>query len=59
MTLNHVKPGRAITFMRYLASVVSLIFLPKTLIWNKTPFPAPNLMNFAEFVQNELIKSIS
>ena len=39
MTLNHVKPGRAATFMKYLASVVFLIFLPKTLIWNKITFP--------------------
>ena len=35
MTLNRVKLRRAVTFMKYLASVVSLIFLPKTLIWNK------------------------
>ena len=35
MTLNSVKLGRAITFKKYLASAVSLIFLPKTLIWNK------------------------
>ena len=34
MTLNRVKLGRAVTFMKYLASVVSLIFLPITLIWN-------------------------
>ena len=31
MTLNRVKLGRAITFMKYIASVVSLIFLPKNL----------------------------
>ena len=35
MTLNSVKLGRAVTFMKYHASVVSLIFLAKTLIWNK------------------------
>ena len=28
--LNCVKLGRAVTFMKYLASLVSLIFLPKT-----------------------------
>ena len=33
MTFNRVK--RAITFMKYLASVDFLIFLSKTLIWNK------------------------
>ena len=59
MTLNCVKPGRAVTFIKYLASVVSLMFLPKTLIWNKTTFSASNLMNFAELVENELMKRIS
>ena len=29
---NCVKVGREVTFMKYLASVVTLIFLPKTLI---------------------------
>ena len=58
MTLNRVKLGRAVTFMTYLASVVSLIFLPKTLIWNKITFPASNLLNFAELVENEPLKSI-
>ena len=33
MTFNRVK--RAITFMKYLASVDFLIYLSKTLIWNK------------------------
>ena len=58
MTLNCVKLGRAVTFMKYLASVVSLIFLAKTLIWNKITFPASNLLNFAELVVNEPMKSI-
>ena len=56
---NDVKLGRAITFMKYFASTVSLIFLPKTLIWNKTTFLASNLLNFAELVKNELMKGIS
>ena len=59
MTLNHVKLERAVTFMKYLASVVSLIFLPKTLIWNKTTFSTSNLLNFAEMVEKELMKNIS
>ena len=59
MTLNHVKPGRVVTFMKYLASAVSLIFLPKTLIWNKITFPAPNSLNFGQLVENELMKNIS
>ena len=59
MTLNDVKLGRAVTFMNYLASVVSLIFLPKTLIWNKITLRLSNLLNLAELVVNELTKSIS
>ena len=58
MTLNCVKLGRTVTFMKSLASVVSLIFLAKTLIWNKITPPASNLLNFAELVQNEPLKSI-
>ena len=59
MTLNRLKLGRAVTFMKYLASVTSLIFLLKTLIWNKIMFPASNMLNFAELMKNELIKSTS
>ena len=58
MTLNRTKLGRAVTFMKYLAGVVSLIFLTKTLIWNKITFPASNLQNFAELAENEPLKSI-
>ena len=58
MTINRVKQGRAVFFMKYLASVVSLIFLPKTLIWNKVTFPASNLLNPAELVLNEPMKII-
>ena len=50
MTLNCVKLGRAVTFMKYLAGVVSLIFLAKTLIWNKITFPASNSLNLPELV---------
>ena len=53
MTFNRVKLGRAVTFIKYLASVVSLILLPKTLIWNKMTFPASNSLNLAVFVENE------
>ena len=59
MTLNYVKLGRAVTFMKYLDSVVFLIFLPKTLIWKKITFLASNSLNLAELVVNELMKSIS
>ena len=54
MTPNCVKLGSAVTLMKYLASVVSLKFLPKTLIWNKTTFRLSNSLNLAELVVNEL-----
>ena len=57
MILNCLKLGRAVTFMKYLASLVSLIFLAKTLIWNKITFPTSNLLNFAELVENDSLKS--
>ena len=59
MLLNPVKVGRAVTSMKYLASVVSLILLPKTLIWDKITFSRSNSLNFTELVENELVKSIS
>ena len=59
MTLNHIKLGRGVTFRKYLASLVSLVFLWKTLIWIKIMFPASNLLKFAEMVENELMKNIS
>ena len=40
MTLNRVKLGRVVTFIKYVASVVSLIFLALALIWNEITFPA-------------------
>ena len=60
MTLNRVKLGHAVLFMKYLASVVCLIFLPKTLNWNKTTFPASNSHILGgELVENALIEKIS
>ena len=59
MTLNRAKLGHAVTFMKQLASVVSLIYLPKSLVWNKITFPESNKLNFAELVENVLMKSIS
>ena len=58
MTLNRVKLGLTVTFIKCLASGVSLIFLPKTLIWNKIMFSTSHLLNFAELVKSELMKSI-
>ena len=45
MTLNRVKLSHADTFMKYFVSVVSSIFLPKTLIWNKIKFRLSNSLN--------------
>ena len=58
MTLNRVKLERAVTFMEYLACSVSLIFLPKTLIFNKITFLASISLNLPKLVVNELMKSI-
>ena len=60
MALNHLNQGRAVRFMKFLASVVSLIFLPKTLFWiKKIAFLAAKLLNLAKLVANELMTSIS
>ena len=59
MTPNRVKLVHAVTFMIYLASVVSLILLPKSLIWNKITFQLSNSLNLAELVANKRTKSIS
>ena len=45
--------------MKYLVRVFSLIFLPKTLIWNKITFPASDSLDFAELMENEHLKNIS
>ena len=58
MTRNRVKLGRAVTFMKYLTSVVSLIFIAKTVIWNKITLLASNSLNLAELVVNKPMNSI-
>ena len=58
MSLNRVKLGHAVTFMKYLAGVVSLIFLAKTIIWRKIKFAVSNSLNLAELVVKEPIKNI-
>ena len=45
--------------MKYLVDVVSLIFLPKTLIWNKITFRISNSMKFGELMVNEFAESVS
>ena len=56
---NRVKLVRALNLMEYLASVALLIFLQKTLIWNKITFQGSNSLNLAELLVNQLTKSIS
>ena len=59
MTPNGEKLALAVTFMKDLASIASVIFLQETLIWNKTTFPASNSLNLAGQVVNEFMRSIS
>ena len=54
VTFNRVKLGRTVTFMKYLANVVSLIFPPKTLIWNKITFPTSNSLDLAKLLEMSL-----
>ena len=58
MVMNHIKPGDAVTFMKYLASRVSLIILPKALTYNKMVLLASNLLRLAELMVNEMKKTI-
>ena len=59
MTLTRIKLGHVVTLMKYLARIVSSIFLPETLISNKINFPTSNSLNLAELVVNENIWSVS
>ena len=59
MTLNRVKLEGTVTFMKYLAGVVSLIFLRKILISNKITFRLSDSLNLAGLLVNDLKKSIS
>ena len=58
MSLNRVKLGHAVTLIKYLASVISLIFLALTLIWNKITFAAENTLNLAQLMINKPMNSI-
>ena len=57
---SYVKLGRAVTFIKYLASAraVSLIFLPKTLILNKIAFLPSNSLKLAKLFVNKLKNTI-
>ena len=47
---NHLKLGHAVTFILYLAHVVSLIFQPKNLTWNKMVFSSLTLLKLSALV---------
>ena len=54
MTVNRLKLRLGVSFMEYLASVLSLIILAKTLIWNKINLPTLNLMDLAGLIAHWL-----
>ena len=59
MICDHAKLGRLFTFMKDLASIVTLSFLLKTLIRNKVTFLASNSVKLARLLVNPLKKTIS
>ena len=60
MNLNRTKLERAVIFtIKYNACVVPLIFLQKTLIWNKMVLHALNSMTVLEQAENALEKTFS
>ena len=58
MTINRVKLGSAVTFMKCLLAWYLLVILAKTFTWNKTMFPASNSLHLPVLVVNEPTKSI-
>ena len=56
MILNCVKLGQTVIFIKYMASLVSLIFPPKTLIWKEMVVATSNSLKVLELVENELKK---
>ena len=57
MIHNRVKLGSTVTFMKYFACVVSLIFLLKTWIRKKIAALASNSLKLGELAVNELKKA--
>ena len=58
MTPNCVKLGRAVTFVKHLASIVFLICLPKALMWNEITLALSNSLNLAELVVKSLLNKV-
>ena len=59
MILNRVKLEHGVIFIKYLASVVLLIFPWKALIQNKMVLPASNTLKDVEPLENDLEKIFS
>ena len=59
MIPNNIKLEHAVIFIKCIASVVPLMFPPKTLILNETKLRASNLLNDLEFVEHDLEKTFS
>ena len=57
LIFNRVKLGRAVGFMKYFASVVSWIFLSKTLIWNKIMLWLSNSLNLSNSLRISCTRS--
>ena len=57
MIVNRVK--LIVTFIKYVPSVASLIFLLKILFWNQLAFPSSTSLSSRELVVNELRKTFS
>ena len=55
--LNRLKRERTVIFIKYIATVIFLVFPPKTLISSKIMLPASNLLKVLELVENELEKT--
>ena len=56
--LNRVKLERAVPFIKYLATLVSLIFPPKILICNKITFRLSISLNLPELVEESYEESL-
>ena len=50
MAFNHITLGCTVTFMKYRASVISLILLQKTLVLNETTSPAKDKVDYEKYL---------
>ena len=57
MVLNNIKLERTVILIKYITTIVSLLFILKTLAWDKMVLPASNLLNLLELMGIELKKT--